>query len=378
MAADRREHRRRRPRRRAARRVDVLEEHLAAIAARDGEIHAFNLVLADEARAAAAADRRGRRRRRRPRPARRRAGRAQGQHVHPRASRRRARRGSSRAGGRRTTPRSSSGCAAAGAVLDRQDQPRRVRHGLEHRELGVRADPQPARHEPGARRLERRQRGGGRRRLRRRRRSAATPAARSASRRRCAASSASSRRTAWSAATGSSPSPAASTRSARSPPPSPTPRSSLEVIGGHDPADSTSIPQPAPALTRDARRRRRGPARRAHHRPPGGRRPRRASARVDAAFDALADAGAKIVDVEVPAFTYGLTAYYLIAPAEASSNLARYDGVRYGLRVDAARHQRDVHGHPRRPASATRSSGGSCSAPTPCRPATTTPTTARR
>ena len=59
-------------------------------------------------------------------------------------------------------------------------------------------------------------------------------------------------------------------------------------------------------------------------------------ARVEAAFDALADAGAKVVDVEVPAFTYGLTAYYLIAPAEASSNLARYDGVRYGLRVDAA------------------------------------------
>ena len=57
--------------------------------------------------------------------------------------------------------------------------------------------------------------------------------------------------------------------------------------------------------------------------------------RLEAAFDALGAAGAKIVDVEVPAFTYGLTAYYLIAPAEASSNLARYDGVRYGLRVDA-------------------------------------------
>jgi aspartyl-tRNA(Asn)/glutamyl-tRNA(Gln) amidotransferase subunit A len=52
------------------------------------------------------------------------------------------------------------------------------------------------------------------------------------------------------------------------------------------------------------------------------------------AFDALRAAGAEIVDVQVPAFSYGLTAYYLIAPAEASSNLARFDGVRFGLRVD--------------------------------------------
>jgi aspartyl-tRNA(Asn)/glutamyl-tRNA(Gln) amidotransferase subunit A len=57
--------------------------------------------------------------------------------------------------------------------------------------------------------------------------------------------------------------------------------------------------------------------------------------RTEQAFEVLAAAGATIVDVEVPAFTYGLTAYYIIAPAEASSNLARYDGVRYGLRVDA-------------------------------------------
>jgi aspartyl-tRNA(Asn)/glutamyl-tRNA(Gln) amidotransferase subunit A len=59
-------------------------------------------------------------------------------------------------------------------------------------------------------------------------------------------------------------------------------------------------------------------------------------ARVDAAADALAAAGAKVDEVSVPAVIYGLSAYYLIAPAEASSNLARYDGVRYGLRVDAA------------------------------------------
>jgi aspartyl-tRNA(Asn)/glutamyl-tRNA(Gln) amidotransferase subunit A len=58
------------------------------------------------------------------------------------------------------------------------------------------------------------------------------------------------------------------------------------------------------------------------------------AARVYAAADALAAAGAKVDEVRVPEFAYGLSAYYLIAPAEASSNLARYDGVRYGLRVD--------------------------------------------
>src|SRR3546814_9599219 len=54
-----------------------------------------------------------------------------------------------------------------------------------------------------------------------------------------------------------------------------------------------------------------------------------------AAAEALEAAGAKVEEVSVPAVIYGLSAYYLIAPAEASSNLARYDGVRYGLRVDA-------------------------------------------
>jgi aspartyl-tRNA(Asn)/glutamyl-tRNA(Gln) amidotransferase subunit A len=51
-------------------------------------------------------------------------------------------------------------------------------------------------------------------------------------------------------------------------------------------------------------------------------------------YDALADAGAELVEVSLPATEYALSAYYLIAPAEASANLARFDGVRYGLRVD--------------------------------------------
>ncbi|MCC6434821.1 MAG: Asp-tRNA(Asn)/Glu-tRNA(Gln) amidotransferase subunit GatA [Acidimicrobiales bacterium] len=58
-------------------------------------------------------------------------------------------------------------------------------------------------------------------------------------------------------------------------------------------------------------------------------------ARTRAAADALASAGATVEEVSVPAAIYGLSAYYLIAPAEASSNLARFDGVRFGLRVDA-------------------------------------------
>jgi aspartyl-tRNA(Asn)/glutamyl-tRNA(Gln) amidotransferase subunit A len=109
----------------------------------------------------------------------------------------------------------------------------------------------------------------------------------------------------------------------------------LEVIAGHDPLDSTSIPLPAPRLV--------------EHLDDGvdGLRIGIISemrngidpdvlARVDIAAEALAANGAKVDEVSVPAVIYGLTAYYLIAPAEASSNLARYDGVRYGLRVDAA------------------------------------------
>jgi aspartyl-tRNA(Asn)/glutamyl-tRNA(Gln) amidotransferase subunit A len=54
--------------------------------------------------------------------------------------------------------------------------------------------------------------------------------------------------------------------------------------------------------------------------------------RLRQAADALSSAGAKVEEISVPAVRYGLSAYYLIAPAEASSNLARFDGVRYGLR----------------------------------------------
>jgi aspartyl-tRNA(Asn)/glutamyl-tRNA(Gln) amidotransferase subunit A len=54
------------------------------------------------------------------------------------------------------------------------------------------------------------------------------------------------------------------------------------------------------------------------------------------AYKELEDLGATLVEVELPTADYGLATYYLIAPAECSSNLARFDGVRYGLRVDGA------------------------------------------
>ena len=108
----------------------------------------------------------------------------------------------------------------------------------------------------------------------------------------------------------------------------------LEVICGHDPGDSTSIPMPAPELAPELDRGVEGLRVGRITDLPEGADPDVVE-RVEVAFEALAAAGATIVDVKVPAFTYGLTSYYLIAPAEASSNLARYDGVRYGLRVAA-------------------------------------------
>ncbi len=108
----------------------------------------------------------------------------------------------------------------------------------------------------------------------------------------------------------------------------------LEAISGHDPMDSTSIEQGPLALTRQLDMGVAGLRVGRITDLPEGASPDVAG-RLAEAFDALRDAGAEIVDVEVPAFGYGLTAYYLIAPAEASSNLARYDGVRFGHRVEA-------------------------------------------
>ncbi|MCU1398806.1 MAG: gatA [Acidimicrobiales bacterium] len=108
----------------------------------------------------------------------------------------------------------------------------------------------------------------------------------------------------------------------------------MDVIGGHDPMDSTSIPEPQPSLVEAIGQGVEGLRVGRITDLPQGADPDVVD-RLELAFEALQAAGATIVDVEVPAFGYGLTAYYLIAPSEASSNLARYDGVRYGMRVDA-------------------------------------------
>ncbi|HSZ38106.1 MAG TPA: Asp-tRNA(Asn)/Glu-tRNA(Gln) amidotransferase subunit GatA [Acidimicrobiales bacterium] len=106
-----------------------------------------------------------------------------------------------------------------------------------------------------------------------------------------------------------------------------------DVIAGPDPMDSTSLPsvaEPArPGLNEGVEGLRIGLCRDLVEGCAAD-----VVARVQEAADALAGAGAKVEEVSVPEFSYGLSAYYLIAPAEASSNLARYDGVRYGLRVD--------------------------------------------
>ncbi len=110
-----------------------------------------------------------------------------------------------------------------------------------------------------------------------------------------------------------------------------------EVIAGHDPRDSTSIDRPVPAVV-DAVRRgqtedltglRVGVVKqlRGNGYQPG------VVESFDAAVAALTALGAEVVEVDCPHFAYGLAAYYLIMPSEVSSNLARFDAMRYGLRV---------------------------------------------
>jgi aspartyl-tRNA(Asn)/glutamyl-tRNA(Gln) amidotransferase subunit A len=112
----------------------------------------------------------------------------------------------------------------------------------------------------------------------------------------------------------------------------------LDAIAGHDPADSTSVPEPSPHVAAalagagdDLRGVRIGIAREydVEGMEPG------VAAAARAAVATLADLGADLVEVSLPHTEYALATYYITAPAEASANLARFDGVRYGLSVAA-------------------------------------------
>lgn len=107
-----------------------------------------------------------------------------------------------------------------------------------------------------------------------------------------------------------------------------------EVIGGHDPHDSTSLTDPVGALAEaarngDVRGLRIGVVRELQ----GEGYDAGVQERFDESLELLRGAGAEIVEVSCPNFRYALGAYYLIMPSEASSNLAKFDGVRYGQRV---------------------------------------------
>jgi len=107
----------------------------------------------------------------------------------------------------------------------------------------------------------------------------------------------------------------------------------LSVIGGHDAHDATSIPEAQPdylaATTQSVKGLRIGLPKEYFAK---GLDPQIETA-VRAAIDSLVAQGAEVVEVSLPLTQYAIAVYYLIATAEASSNLSRYDGVRYGLRV---------------------------------------------
>ena len=108
----------------------------------------------------------------------------------------------------------------------------------------------------------------------------------------------------------------------------------LQAITGYDAKDSTSLNAPVPdfigACKGDVKGKKIGIPK--EYRPDGLS--QEISDLWDKGIKLLQDQGAEIVEVSLPHTKYGLPTYYIIAPAEASSNLARYDGVRYGLRVD--------------------------------------------
>jgi aspartyl-tRNA(Asn)/glutamyl-tRNA(Gln) amidotransferase subunit A len=107
----------------------------------------------------------------------------------------------------------------------------------------------------------------------------------------------------------------------------------FEAVAGHDPLDATSyqgpVPNARPTLAEGVSGLRIGIVRELG----GEGYDAEVAAATSAMVDQLADEGAKVSEVSLPSFEVALSVYYLIAPAECSANLARFDGVRYGLRV---------------------------------------------
>jgi aspartyl-tRNA(Asn)/glutamyl-tRNA(Gln) amidotransferase subunit A len=107
-----------------------------------------------------------------------------------------------------------------------------------------------------------------------------------------------------------------------------------EVMAGHDAKDATSINAPVPAVVAaaksgDVKGMKIGVIKQLQ----GEGYQKGVQARFDESLQVLAGLGAEIVEVDCPSFEYALAAYYLIAPSECSSNLARFDAMRYGLRT---------------------------------------------
>jgi aspartyl-tRNA(Asn)/glutamyl-tRNA(Gln) amidotransferase subunit A len=110
----------------------------------------------------------------------------------------------------------------------------------------------------------------------------------------------------------------------------------LGVIGGHDSRDSTSVPQPVPnyaaALTGDIKGLKLGLPKEYMI----GGLDAEVKAAMEVAVKQLEKLGVEIVEISLPHTDYAVATYYIIATAEASANLARFDGIRYGARVDGA------------------------------------------
>lgn len=110
----------------------------------------------------------------------------------------------------------------------------------------------------------------------------------------------------------------------------------LKVISGHDPQDSTSLPRPVSDYSRELSGDLRGVRiGRVKEYALGGLDPVMGSA-IESAMKQLEGLGAEIVEISLPHTEYAIATYYIIATAEASANLARFDGVRYGARAEAS------------------------------------------